>query len=142
MAGASLSLFCDKLVLTFPSGGQVVQDSQEVILGSEGEAAAGSCISRTPEPPTASFPKYDWVDLLVAFRAYNSLNKLRPNAQPLGDHVGDSEERDHGSVWCLMWKWSPDQETLPTSGTLHGHLEPFATMVHQPRKGPGWAQGW
>lgn len=107
------------------------------MLRSQGAAAAGSCHSRTLEPPTASFPKYGWIDLLVAFRAYNiSLNKLGLNAQPPGDHVGDSEERYHGSVWCLMWKWSLDQETMPTSDTLHGHLEPFATMVHQPREGP------
>lgn len=50
-------------------------------------------------------------------------------------------------MWCLVWKWSSDQETLLTCAThsvksgnllkhlkLHGYQEPFTTTVHQPRK--------
>lgn len=88
--------------------------------GSQGEAAAGSCHSRSLEPPTASFPEYGWVCLLVAFRAYSViLNKLGLNAQPLGDHVGDSEERYHGL-----------SGTLCGNGALvRGHCPPVALAV-------------
>jgi hypothetical protein len=112
--------------------------------GSQGEAAAGSCHSRTLEPLTASFSKYGWVDLLVVFRSYNvGLNKLGQNGQPLGDHVGDSEERYHGLSGTLCGNGAlvrrhcpPVVLTSVKSGNRlkhpkpHGHLEPFTTMVH------------
>lgn len=107
------------------------------MLGSQGEAAAGSCHSRTREPPTASFPEYGWVDLLVAFRAYDvSLNKLGPNAQPLGDHVGDSEERYHGLSGALCGNGALIRRHCLPLVHFMATRSHSPTMVHQPREGP------
>lgn len=82
-------------------------DSQEVMLGSPGQAAI-------QEPRKASFPGYGWVDFSVCSV---NLNKLGLNAQPLGDHVGDSEERYHSLSGASGGNEAPCQDTLPTCGT-------------------------